>query len=148
MNLKFQSGFGVPLVLGMKIIPKVISMNEGGHSYAKRIVGFDMILHSELWICNLTSLPITFGAPSFQIIDNINSNAQNSGVKDRTSMRNAETALLELASILEFGDKGHSFTNDNDNDDPSNGQEITVLPKQQNDEIIGKNCMSFLLYLH
>ena len=137
MNIQSQNAFGVPLTLGVKLIPKIIATHESGRGWTERIKGYDMILHSELWLCNLTSLPITFGAPSVQLEDmNTNLKFKNNG-KDRAgSMLNAETALLELSSILEFGDKGHSFTNDND--DPCNSGDIIILPKQQNDEIVGK----------
>jgi hypothetical protein len=143
INVQSHDKFGVPLTLGVKIIPKIISVYESGKGWTKNTKGFDMVLHSELWLCNLTSLPITFGAPSLQL--NIKSKDNSKSNKERSSMLNAETALLELSSILEFGDKGLSVNSDND--ELFNDAEVLILPKQQDDEVVGKNVFFLLLLL-
>ena len=116
----------------------MISTHKNGEGWTEKIKGFNMILHSELWICNLTSLPITFGAPSLQLEARTKDNSKSNGVKHKSSMLNAENALLELSSILEFGDKGHSFASDND--ESYNNGEVLILPKQQDDTITGKEA--------
>lgn len=130
-----MSELDAPLTIGVKIIPKTSSMNKG----------FDLVLYCELWLCNLTSLPIIFGASSHQLMSKGTDRKSKKLVRDRSSTLNAETALMELSSILEFGEKGHSFISDYEKSN-ENG-EILSLPKQQADVITGKKVftISFVL---
>ena len=135
--MQSRNKFGAPLTLGVKIIPKVTNVLKNGQQQKDMVKGFDMIIHSELWLCNLTSLPITFGAPSSQFYSKRKDKPYSrNGMKNIPSILNAENALLELSSILEFGDKGHSFSNDND--ESYDGGEVLVIPNQKNSEEIGK----------
>ena len=121
----------------MKIIPKVSTTILSDLTSKVTVKGFDLIIHSELWLCNLTTLPITFGAPSFQLFNKQRDRSRNLNVgKNLQIMTNAENALLELSSILEFGDKGHSFISDNE--DRYNNTEVEAIPNQQTNEVIGK----------
>lgn len=148
INMQSRNKFGSPLTLGLKIIPKVISF----HNQIEIIKGFELILHSELWICNLTSLPVTFGAPSSQFFSkNKENHTLRNSNKRMTNMLNAENALLELSSILEFGDKGHSFTNESNEN--FSDREVLMIPNQLNDEIVGEfpslfksNSLLFLFF--
>ncbi len=121
----------VPLTIGVKIIPKTTVINKG----------FDLVLYCELWLCNLTSLPVIFGATSNQLT--LDDKRKTSEKSERTL--NAENALLELSSILEFGDKGHSFISDQEK--PSDVVEILNLPKQQSEVITGKICCALLVII-
>ncbi len=138
--MQSRNKFGAPLTLGLKIIPKVISF----HNQIEVIKGFELILHSELWICNLTSLPVTFGAPSSQFFSkNKENHTLKNSNKRMTNMLNAENALLELSSILEFGDKGHSFTHESNEN--FSDCEVLMIPNQNqlNDEIVGEFTLLF-----
>jgi len=146
-NVQLQNKFGAPLTIGLKIIPKVFSR----HGESDVVKGFDLVIHSELWLCNFTSLPISFGAPSEQVFSKTNdkSLSRSSNQTVKSSILNAENALLELSSILEFGDKGHSFIGDSD--DQSNLGEIISIPSQKNDELVGKCAISLsfiILFFH
>ena len=110
------------MTLGVRVVPKSSIANKG----------FDLVLYSELWLCNLTSLPILFGATSQQLI----MRCEEKTTEKSERALNAETALLELSSILEFGEKGHSFLSDYDKSNEN--VEILNLPKQQSDEVTGK----------
>jgi hypothetical protein len=129
--MQSRNKFGAPLTLGLKIIPKLISF----HDQIEVVKGFELIVHSELWICNLTSLPVIFGAPSSQFFSkNMEDRNLKNSNKRMTNMLNAENALLELSSILEFGDKGHSFTNESNEN--CSDREVLMIPNQRNDEVI------------
>lgn len=121
-NLFSVSESGTPLTLGVQVIPKSSITNKG----------FDLVLYSELWLCNLTSLPILFGTTSQQLT----MKGEEKTTEKSERALNAETALLELSSILEFGEKGHSFLSDYDKSNEN--AEILNLPKQQTDEVTGK----------
>ena len=45
-----------------------------------------------------------------------------------------EAALMGIISILEFGDKGTS----SEGDDSCQGGDISIIPKQQSNEVVGK----------
>jgi len=101
---------GSPLTFGVKIVPKTISNVASSSTQSHiSIAGYDVIIFSELWIRNLTNLPLIFGAPSAQVYKQ----SQNQQMKETSddllnSVRKvaAEAALMELTSVLEFGDRG------------------------------------------
>jgi len=134
VNVQCRNKNGTPLTLGVKIVPKHFLSSQPtqeGVTNAEMQKGFDMILYNELWMVNLTSLPIIFGAPSTQVYSR---ETDSPPTDDSTNKIAAESALLELTSILEFGDKGHTFSVDND--DNYHDGEICILPQQQDDHVI------------
>jgi hypothetical protein len=89
--------------------------------------GIDLTVYSELWIGNFTNLPLIFGAPKSQLVPS--SGEANAGPSA------AESALLEISSILEFGDKGKGIVKEHDE---SIGESVIYeLGHQLSDEAIG-----------
>jgi hypothetical protein len=104
-----------PLTLGVKLSDR---------AYTEKGMGINLILYAEIWLRNLTSLPLTFGAPSFQI------EAEGSVDSSLPAKVSAESALIELTSVLESSSFGLLGVNDDDADD---GQCVDSLnlPLQQ-----------------
>jgi hypothetical protein len=90
--------------------------------------GMDLILFSELWIGNFTDLPLVFGAPKVQLLPS--STEVNAGPSA------AESALLEISSILEFGERGKGL--EKEHDENLIGSDAYELGHQISDEIIGE----------
>lgn len=104
------------ITVGIKIIPKTSfasnlastcssSKQQKQSDYAAyndmSLIGMEVILFTELWIKNLTDLPLAVGSPNnSKLYQNLNNLA-------------AEAALLELTSVLEgrrlsdYADTGH-----------------------------------------
>ncbi len=96
-------------------------------------LGLEVTVFAEIWIKNLTSLPLVFGAPSSQV--------KSSGVfgqrKSKTGSSGklmAEAAVLEIASVLDFGEFGRDLNLD-DNLRASGG-DILILPRQQGKVVV------------
>ena len=105
VNVQVEDDFGVPITFGLRIIPKVAKASEG---LRKDVVfGVDVIVFAELWIGNLTSLPLIFGCPGSQIHTDSDTEERkkpsDAHVKTKYS---AEAALMEIASVLELGERG------------------------------------------
>lgn len=112
VNLQSKDEFGDMLTLGLRMIPKVVKgYRKGIESFT--IYGVDMIVYSELWLRNTTTLPLSFGCPSIQIHRNQWAGIVDDAYTDSGKMV-AEAALLEIASVLEFGDKGKNLKNKNE----------------------------------
>lgn len=118
------------MTFGIKIKPCIAKLrkNEEVTSY---VIGFELVVFSEMWIKNLTKLPIVFGVPSSQIWpaserDSLRSTHESSRKKA------AESALFELSSILDFGGKEHGVG------DRIGGHDIVPLSKQQCLSSVGK----------
>lgn len=98
----------MPLTLGIRVVPKLTKARQN----RQLCFGFDLIVFAELWLRNLTSLPVSFGCPATQIDKNYHRELKKDSefsVED-FAMINAEAALIEIASVLEFGDKGKGMT--------------------------------------
>jgi SHR-binding domain of vacuolar-sorting associated protein 13 len=100
-NVCVESDFGVPIVCGVRVVPKIMAKSDWKRSTGDRY-GVTIIIYAELWISNLTSLPLAFGCPSHQIRAEGNSD---DSMGDATKF-SAEAALMELASVLELGENG------------------------------------------
>ena len=111
-----NDSFGVPLTLGVRILPKmtVPSIDDPTRS---RIYGLEVILFAELWIRNITDLPLNFGCPSLQFHE--------AASGDGELAFTAENALMEIANLLEVGDKATGLRNDIFNED------FKSLPNQE-----------------
>lgn len=101
--------FGTPTTLGVRVIPKttrtehVISLNS--------VYGLEVVVYAELWIKNLTNLPLNFGCPAYQMHESGYNGTDPIGFSEQSAARfTAESALMEIASVLEFGDKGTGFS--------------------------------------
>jgi len=114
VNVQIQDEFGVPLTIGVRIVPKLTGMQNYDTT---RCFGYDVIVFAELWLRNLTPLPLSFGCPAAQI-NNACGREKGQASKDSSDeagIINAEAALLEIASILEFGEKGKGLNLRDDN---------------------------------
>ncbi|CAB9511549.1 Putative vacuolar protein sorting-associated protein [Seminavis robusta] len=100
-NVHVEDDFGVPIVIGVRVIPKVAKKSDWNRS---NIVcyGVDVVVYAEFWISNLTSLPLAFGCPRHQIYEDGKDDENN---EDATKF-SAEAALMEMASVLELGENG------------------------------------------
>ena len=103
-----------PLTIGVKLSPHVGK-------------GVNLLLYAEIWLRNLTSLPLTFGAPSQQLGSD---GDMESPLPGKVS---ADSALIEISSVLE-GNTFNLFGND-DEDDDDLGDDILNLPLQQCEEV-------------
>jgi hypothetical protein len=117
--------FGVPLTFGVRIVPKTTLPPLDDPSRAQ-VYGLEVILYAELWIRNITSLPLNFGCPSYQVHE-----SGHDGIFDESATRfTAESALMELANLLEVGDKGTGLSNKAARDVSKTGG-IESLPNQE-----------------
>ena len=125
-----NDSFGVPMTFGVRVLPKLTYGQMGDVSKAQ-IYGAEVILFTELWIRNITSLPLNFGCPSAQLHGSKASTSR--VIAENASRFNAESALMEIASLLEVGDKGTGFDRQG-----SKGElvpHIESLPNQECDEL-------------
>ncbi len=112
VNVQIRNDFGVPLTIGVRNVPKgAKSLFEGnaGTGY----YGVEMIVYAELWFWNLTSLPLNIGCPARQLIGVLNSadiNSKENAYDVNAAKFTAEAALMEMASVLELGEKGTGLT--------------------------------------
>lgn len=116
--------FGAPTTIGVKIIPRLKVLRKNGN-LANCVIGFNIVFHSELWIKNLTNLPILFGALQNQLFSPYLRSGSLNSIHESSRKKAAAAALVELSSILEFGDKGHGLGG------KSCDKEILALSKQQ-----------------
>ena len=122
-----NDSFGVPLTFGVRIVPKT-TLGTLDEPVATQIYGIEIIVYAELWLRNLTSLPLNFGCPSYQLHGMGTSPAE---ILDATATRfNAESALMEIASLLEVGDKGTGLNKKAAREVASTGA-IESLPNQE-----------------
>ena len=132
VNVQSYREDGTPLSLGLRSIPKLSTEMQDG-KLIKTVAGYDLVLFCELWICNLSSLPIVFGAPQSEIVSKHKKDSCQSDISRKMA---AEAAIHEISSILEFGEKGTVINNDsNDHYLPT---DVRILPKQQSNEVYGK----------
>ena len=101
-----------PLTIGVKLSP-----HDGK--------GVNLLLYAEIWLRNLTSLPLTFGAPSQQLGSD---GDMESVLPGKVS---ADSALIEITSVLE----GVGLFGNDDEDDVDQGDDILNLPLQQCEEV-------------
>lgn len=131
VNAQSFGRFGAPTTMGVKISPrlKVLRTNT---VCVKCVIGFDIVIHSELWIKNLTNLQILFGARANQLYSTSLRSGSLNSIHEPSRKKAAEAALMELSSMLEFGEKGHGIGGN------SSENEILALSKQQCISAIGK----------
>ena len=126
VNIQVPGGdFGLPMTFGVRIEPK--SMTDGTHRI--HVYGLEVILYAELWIRNITSLALNFGCPANQIYEP--KQTFKSPSNDLITKFTAESALMELTSLLEVGDKGTVLNQKVTEDDSENLYAIESLPGQQ-----------------
>ena len=131
VNIQTYRDDGTPLTLGLKMLPKLSTVIQDG-KYTKTVSGYDLVVFCELWICNLSSLPIVFGAPQSQVVSKDSSQNRISDISKKMA---AEAAIHEISSILEFGEKGN--LTHNDSYDLLIPTDVRILPKQQSNEVFG-----------
>jgi len=124
INAQSFGRFGAPTTIGVKITPRLKVLRKNGN-LANCVIGFNIVFHSELWIKNLTNLPILFGARYNQLFSPYLRSGSLNSIHESSRKKAAAAALVELSSILEFGDKGHGIGG------KSCDKEILALSKQQ-----------------
>jgi hypothetical protein len=87
-TVSLPDSFGVPFVVGIRI--------------ARRTVGLEATLFSEMWFVNTTPMKISFGAPFEQVIGPISDDSACS----EQEVSAAEAALKEISSLFETGEEG------------------------------------------
>ena len=121
---------GAPLTFAIRIIPKMTQPLLDDLSQSS-IYGLELIIYAELWIRNLTSLPINFGAPAYQMHESCYDASDAQAFSEQSAARfSAESAIMEIASVLEFGDKGTGFSNKTSRELAETGV-VESLPKQR-----------------
>jgi hypothetical protein len=129
VNVQVRDEFGIPLTVGVRIVPKLARVQESGNPHC---YGFDIVTFAELWLRNLTSLPLAFGCPSTQINKQYNRelNETSEPSSDEFGIINAEAALIEIASVLEFGEKGKGLNLGDEGGSVINQSDTYLLPYQ------------------
>lgn len=118
-----------PLTLGVKLSDR---------SYTESGKGINLILYAEIWLRNLTSLPLTFGAPSFQI------DAERGADSSLPAKINAESALVELTSVLEGSSFGLLGGGNDDDADYVNCDDTLNLPLQQSESEVYEEVFEYV----
>ena len=134
--------FGSPTTLGIRIIKKMAT-KEGGTGSKAICFGVDVILYAELWISNLTTLPLTFGCPVTQIHkanksthdDDESSKISSADQPGEASVHSAEAALMEIASVLELGEKGSKMDTRKATLQEETGA-VVILPQQKSSSLV------------
>ena len=127
VNVQIAGGdLGIPMTLGVRIEPKMT--NDDVHRGC--VYGVEVIVYAELWIRNITSLPLNFGCPSYQIYEPEQSSTQTS-LSGSIAKFTAESALMELTSLLEGGEKGTAFNQNVDQDASERSAMLESLPGQK-----------------
>ncbi|CAJ1945620.1 unnamed protein product [Cylindrotheca closterium] len=94
----------VPLTFGVRIVPKMTLPDDPQRG---DVYGLEVIVFAELWIRNLTSLPLNFGCPAYQLHEpGSDVNTEICSADESLARFTAESALIEIANLLEVGDKG------------------------------------------
>jgi len=117
-----------PLTLGVKL-------SDRAHTESGK--GINLILYAEIWLRNLTSLPLTFGAPPFQI------DAERCVDSSLPAKVSAESALFELTSVLEGSSFGLLGGNDDDADD-GHCDDSMNLPLQQSESEVYEEVFEYV----
>lgn len=106
INVQVPGVLGCPLTIGMRVAPKLAYSSETKSE--SLCFGAEVFIYSEIWIRNLTNLPLSFGCKWNQLHAPSTDRAPEVKVAsaDTASKAIAEAALLEMASVLEFGENG------------------------------------------
>jgi hypothetical protein len=98
-----EDDLGTPSVFGLRIVPKMTLDDP----FKGRVYGLEVIIYAELWIRNITQLPLNFGCPHYQLHESRTGDGKTLTASDESVARfTAESALMEIANLLEVGDKG------------------------------------------
>eukprot|EP00980_Cylindrotheca_fusiformis_P027998 scaffold22575_cov141-Cylindrotheca_fusiformis.AAC.29 len=125
---------GVPLTFGVRIVPKMTLPDDPSHG---RVYGIEVIIYAELWIRNVTSLPLNFGCPSYQLHEPGKRQSEGFSLSDESLARfTAESALMEIANLLEVGDKGTGLSNKRAAREVEESGEIESLPCQECEQLV------------
>jgi len=129
VNVQIIDGdFGIPMVFGVRIVPKMTIDDP----HRGQIYGLEVVIYAELWIRNITSLPLNFGCPAYQLQEPEQAfNVTKATLDDSVAKFTAETALMELASLLEVGDKGTTLNQKAAKEYTERGNLIESFPEQE-----------------
>lgn len=124
VNVQSFPRLGSPTTIGVKILPRLKTLKRNGKSVHK-VIGFEIVLHSELWIKNLTNLPIAFGARSKELFDKRTRDGSLDSIHEASRQQAAQAALLELSMLFDLDARG------SDSVGKSWSEEIFPLARQQ-----------------
>lgn len=127
-----QDGSGTPLCIGVRIQDRIPVLHRS-RCKEKNDLGLEVTVFAELWIKNLTSLSLVFGAPSSQVTSSSHNGRRKTKANSSGKLM-AEAAVLEIASVLDFGDLGRDLNLD---DNASTlGGDLLILPRQQSHVVV------------
>lgn len=134
ITVQSRTKFGAPLTLGVKISPRKCLHQDS------RIIGFEIIVYSELWLKNLTDLPIVFGAPSFEILNPLITGIDQADNYGSSVKLAAYSALLEFNDLLDFdfNERDKDFNKTNEDFD------ILTLSVQESNTVVGESILYFI----
>ena len=123
--------FGIPVRFGIRVTPKLHQPPHG----RPRCYGLELVFFAELWFQNLTDLPLCFGCPwsQLQSPNTLDPGPDETSTFESASKAAAESALLEIASVLEFGEKGKGLRVDHGTLDCSN---LYNVPFQASEQLV------------
>jgi len=138
-TVQAQSKDGAPLTFGLKMMPKILSSSPYASICRSDIYGIDVILYADLWMRNLSHLNLTFGAPDVQLFGmNLNSFGNNDDAAA------AKATLMEIASVLELGEKGKPLRSNEKFQSLYIGGEIFNLPRQNQSKEIHEEVFEYI----
>jgi hypothetical protein len=121
-TVSLPDSFGVPFVVGIRI--------------ARRTVGLEATLFSEMWFVNTTPMNISFGAP-FELVSGRISEDSATSEQDVSA---AEAALKEISSLFEIGEEG---TGIRQSKAERNTPDIVLLPGHAG-TIVTEECFEYI----
>lgn len=124
------------MTIGVKIRARKSTADDSN------ILGFDIIVYSELWLKNLTDLPIIFGTPSREIFNALH-------VTDETHTYCSPNNMIAYSALMEIGDILDFEFNERAKDFENTGEDLDVLPLayQQSEIVVGKCIISFRFHV-
>lgn len=111
-HVSVSNVFGVPLTFGVRII--------------RKLCGLDVVVYTELWLKNCSSLPLAFGCVRQQILSKPDERCIE-GSSDE--MSSAEAALKEISSLFETGEDGKGLRRQGSRAN-TGGNDIVLFPGQ------------------
>ena len=126
-NVQIQDEFGTPVTLGVRVAPK---MAKDHRRNANAVFGIDLIVYAELWISNLTTLPLVFGCPAAQVVRSKSDDANTVDLAEEAATQfSAEAALNEIVSVLELGETASKLDTRSTTTQRQAG-DVLILPRQ------------------
>lgn len=107
---------------------------------ATKFQGVDVVVFTELWCCNCTSLPVVFGCPQDEIVGSDDRGAESEPSVSELSA--AEAALKEISSLFELGEDGKGIARERANEGLA-AVDILRVPGQTGSSIL-EECFEYI----